>query len=583
MNVKTTSNRTATLVILNLLTLAWFLYVLSVYMARPVFQQAQYTDPLAEIHSLSPLFYLSLVITALSGVGCLIWRLGNKYLHLLILSMFAVMLWLTPYLLAGFTRTPDAPWHLGIAMQMPQVLAGVPIAFSKYARFYPGSYIFHYSFVTITGLRPLTYMQFYPPVCLFLFVLLCYVLIGKVFDRSVAFLSLLFAIPGLHYVQIHASPHTIGALLMLTALLLLTLPGLAARALSVPVIIAIIISHPATPLLLSIFLASVLVTTFMYSRRISRPWMIFAVVMVACFIGWLSLYSRYIQPEAASPFVTSTIKSATSGSSQGIINQIFPSDFSTAGDYIAGTAFIFGNIFNLNKGIYLLYAVAAISSIMAVLAKSYSSKPSIRDWIAGVAGVLQQEAFLICAVPVFLVLIFLLAAQAHDLIETGLTYIILDISVIFASMSLRFHWFANLKGFSLLVAGVLFVTLTFPIVAYSIDAYTSFPASEAAGLRFLAGDLSLSGKNVAGAFLDQIELFNPQFTNNPVFLELSQLKEEPDIAVFRHSYYYYSAMRFDMSFTRNAYSENLARVQSIGYDQVYSDPTFIIYSKPVTP
>jgi hypothetical protein len=306
-------------------------------------------------------------------------------------------------------------------------------------------------------------------------------------------------------------------------------------------------------------------------------------MVAVCFIGWLVLYARYIQGGAASPFVTLLPQPVSPSASEVIINQLLPSNFSTAGKFVAGTAFIFGGIFNLNKGIYLLYAVAAISSIMAVLAKSYFSRLSIRKWIAGFGGILQKEAVLICAVPVLLVLTLLLALQSHDLIETGLTYIILSISVMFASMSLRFHWFGNLKSFSLLTAGVLFVTLAFPVVAYSIDAYSSFPASEAAGLRFLAGDMSLAGKSVAGAFLDQIGLFNPQFTENTVYLELSQLQAKPDIAVFRHSHYYYSAMRFDMSFEHNAFTESLAKVQSAGYNQIYSDLTFVIYSKPAVP
>ena len=38
--------------------------------------------------------------------------------------MFAAMLWLTPYYLAGFVRLPDGPWHVGVAMSVPEVLDG---------------------------------------------------------------------------------------------------------------------------------------------------------------------------------------------------------------------------------------------------------------------------------------------------------------------------------------------------------------------------------------------------------------------------------------------------------------------------
>ena len=242
-----TEKRTKTLIILLLAVVAGLIYLLSIFLAYPVFQNTRLIDPLAEINSLFPLYYIAIALTALLGVGCLVWRIENKYLHILLLSIFAVMLWFTPYYLTGFVRLPDGPWHVGVALQIPQVLGGDAVAFSGYAWSFPGSFIYHHTFLNILGMEPTSYISmFFPFLCLLLFVLLCYVLAAKLFSHKVAFLSMLIAIPGLHYIQLHPSPHTIGLLLMLTALLLLTSRGAAAKVIAIMAIIVIIISQITT-------------------------------------------------------------------------------------------------------------------------------------------------------------------------------------------------------------------------------------------------------------------------------------------------------------------------------------------------
>ena len=148
--MKKTENRTKILVILILAVVAGLIYVLSIYIAYPTFQNTWLTDPLAEIHSLFPLYYIAILLVALLGLGCFIFRIGNKYLHILLLFMFAVMLWYTPYYLAGFARLVDTPAWVGVSMHIPEVLAGEQVFYSGYAQNYPGSFIYNYIFVNIT-------------------------------------------------------------------------------------------------------------------------------------------------------------------------------------------------------------------------------------------------------------------------------------------------------------------------------------------------------------------------------------------------------------------------------------------------
>jgi len=153
----------------------------------------------------------------------------------------------------------------------------------------------------------------------------------------------------------------------------------------------------------------------------------------------------------------------------------------------------------------------------------------------------------------------------------------LAISGIVASVILRPQGINSKFRRSFIAAGILFLTLSFPVVAYSIDAYSSFPKSEAAGLEFLAKDTSLEGKTVAGSSLAQLGLYSPTFTNKTLFVTLEFNNTEANIVVFRNTYYYYRAMRFDLSFTDNRYTESLAAVESAKYNKIYYSPTFAIY------
>jgi hypothetical protein len=614
-------NRTKVLIVLNLALAAICMYILSVFFARPMFQSTRLTDPLAEIHSLSPLYYIAIILIVLLGISCLVWRIGGKRLHIFLLLMLASMLWLTPYLLTGFTRLPDAPWHVGVAMQMPQVLAGEPVAFSYYAQIYPGSYIYHYSAVSLLGIQPLTYIQFYPLFCLFFFVYLCYVLLTRLFDSRVALLTMLLAIPGLHYLQLHASPHTIGALLMLTSLLLLAMPVGKAKLIAVPTIILIAVSHPTTPILLGIFLTAAFIITAIYSRRVGRTQVLLACAVILCLVSWLPLYYKWVRPPTTAPAAISqsvqttapaqtvtpgttttpvqtavpaktiaptktTTPPQTTSPASDLINKIVgnlvPADLGTSQQYLGGTPFIYSGIYTLNKGIYYLYAACGISGVLYILVRTYFKKRNVREWLKQLGGMSRNEALLACSVLPLVVFSLLLAEGAHDLIETGLTYVILAVSGIIASIILRSQWKYDKLKFSFITTVVLFFTLSYPLVAYSIDAYSNTPESEAAGLAFLAEDTPLAGKVVAGAFMSQLALYPSTITIGTSFVNFGVNLQQVDVAVFRNTGYYYTAMRFDLSFTKNRYSEALAAVESGGYDKVYSSPTIEIYLRSKT-
>jgi hypothetical protein len=568
---------TKTLIVLILAAVAALIYIVSVFLAYQVFQDTRLTDPLAEIHSLYPLYYIAIALAALSVVVCVLWRVGNRCIHVLLLMLFAVMLWLTPYWLTSFVRLGDSAWHVGVAMNIPQVLDGEQTVFSNYGWDYPGSFIYHYSFVKILGIQPLTYIHFYPLICTLLFVILCYALVARLFSSKVALLSMLMAIPGLHYLQLHASPHAIGALLMLTALLLLIQRGTVTKiiALAVILILIIIITHPTTLILLAIFLAAALLIGVVYSRRISGAQVALAALLIVCFAGWFSWHWFHF----GSPWKLG------SGGIGGIYQGLTPGGFEVTQEYLSGTRFVYSDIYNLNKGIYFLYAAVGVLAVLYLFARTYLEKRGVKQWICGLGGLSRSEAILALSVLPLLLLSFLLAENAHDLIETGLTYIILALSGMVASVILRSQLVSKKAAPYLIMIGVLFLTLSFPVVAYSIDAYSSFPSSEEAGLGFLAAEGGLEGKTVTGWNLKQLALYSQFYTSQNQFVLLDSVNSQnldevkPDVLVLRNTGYYYAAMRIALSFEDNSYTRLLAAVESGRYAKVYSSPTFEVYLK----
>jgi hypothetical protein len=379
---------------------------------------------------------------------------------------------------------------------------------------------------------------------------------------------MLIAIPGMHYLQLHPSPHAIGALLMLTTLLLLTQRAVAVKVIPLAVILIVIIifTHPTTPLLLTIFLAAAFLVSVVYSRRIRRVQAALAAILIICFGGWFiwnSFYPSHGMMSAAT-----------------IYEGMMPGGFSVGTGYLSGTRFVYSDIYNLNKGIYFLYAAVAALAILYIFARTYLEKRSVGKWICGLGGLNRIEALLALSVLPLLLLSFLLAENAHDLIETGLTYIILALSGVIASVVLRARLVSKKAAPYLITIGALILTLSFPVVAYSIDAYSSYPRSEEKGLEFLASEEPLEGKTVVGSTLHQLSFYPQADLEQTGFFRFDSAQGvEPDVVVFRKSSYYYLAMRIDLSFERNRYTEYKDKIESEQYDRVYSSPTFEVYLK----
>jgi len=561
-------DRRKTTIILLLAAIAATIYLISIKLAYPVFQNTRLVDPLAEIHSLPAFYYIAIAMIATAGFICLIYRIQNKGIHLLLLILLAIMLWYTPYYLAEFVKMPGSAWHVGVAMHIPEVLAGQPIAFSHYAQQFPGSFIFHYLFTDILGIEPMLYIRLFPLFSLCLFVLLCHIFISRLFNPRVAFFSLLLAIPCLHYFELHPSPHVLGLLLMMTVLVLLLKRNIAAVIMAVIVTLVIIISHPITPLLLCVFLGAGLVTSCIYYHKIGKTEAALAGMVAFCFLGW------FFWPTLQAALLETEVTPLAS------LEDIRPEAFETTRQLLVGTTFIYSGIANLRRGTYFLYGLLAVGALIYVVSRAYRSKANCKEWITNFGGLSQSEIFMTLSALLFLILTVLLIERHSGLTERSLSFLILSLSSVIASIATKFlHIHINKKSVVATLIAVLlcFITLSFPLGAYSQEAYTGCPASEEDGLKFLATNVALDNKTAYMRAAGQLAFYSP-------YSNLSRPdSDEPDLYVFRSTDYYQAAMRQDLSFEDNRFTELLNKAEADSeYNKVYSNPAFQVYLRGAT-
>ncbi|MFC2067621.1 hypothetical protein ACFLTP_01175 [Chloroflexota bacterium] len=560
-----------TVIILLMAAIAVILYIIALKIAYPIFQSTWLIDPLAEVKSLFPFYYIAITIVALLGVACFVFRVESRGIHVLLVILMAVMLWYTHCYLAGYTWEPDGPRNLGVSLLIPEVLNGAVFHSSNYGASFPLSYILEYTVANATGASSSLYLHLMPLVNIVIFTLLCYTFTSSLFRPLTAFMATLLAILGMHYMIFIMGAHTYGVLLLLTILVLIWRKDTASRILAILAIGAVIISHPISPILLGIFLSAALLAYF--SRSMIKSRLVLAIILLVCMGGWF-IWGWFLWPTLSS---TQTIGEAI----EAIMGNIFTGSLATISHFLVGKAFYFDSIFNINRAIYALYGLTAALAVLFVFARARVCRKGARDFLSRLGGLTREELFLAISMLLLIVLSVLLAEVFHTLIERGLTFIILTISGVIASIVTRVYEPAktNVRRF---MAGsatvvIVFLTLAFPLVAYSIDAYTSFPVSEESGLKFLAESTPLDAKTLTTTSGPQISLYQPYVAKITNMLITTSFWES-DILIFRMTGYYYAAMRYDFSFEDNRLTRYRDAVNTnAAFNSVYINPTTHIF------
>ena len=546
-------------------------WIVTVTILAPFYQNTAGSNPLAMLDVLFPFFWVILLSFVGLGFVAFLKSTNPRWLHMLLLAQFSLMLFYTPFLLSGFSWSPDSLWHGGVASYLPQIFSGSDVALSGYAHAYPLSFFVTY-LVELTGLDIFTFSLYvYPVACTVLFSVLAYFFASRMLGPKTAFLAMLITLPALHYIEMHVSPFSAGTILFFASLIFFTYESKLSKALGLSMIVLLVIVHPISPIMLAVYFFSLALVGLFVKQEgtVKSRWSKFSNIFLLVFTGGLWIFWTLY---ASSVYVGMQTSVAS------LYNLSFFSRIFLAADFATGGAgFIYPWIHNLSLAIYgFLLVLFFVGNIPGY--------KNIRHFFGRVHSVLtfRRLSFMFAAV-IFAALGFLLFISSGErfLLGRGLLYFIffgsMALAPYFVSQSLKRQKVKTVAAFVL----VVFLVCTFPVISYSKEAYNTFTPSANAGLSFLTSHTNLSEKSVSMSSSQQLASYaNLSDGLNIVRFPPNMADEQPDVIAMRVNGYFLISMRNDLSFTNNSFTQlNDFLDHSSNYDKVYSNSQFEVYLK----
>ncbi len=563
--------------------LSWLLLV---SLEAGPYQNTAGLDPLAMINILFPTFWIILIaFTAICFLAFT--RIGdNRLLHILLLGEFSIMLFYTPFLLGGFSWSPDSLWHGGIASYMPKILSGQKLDMSNYAQSYPFSFLVTYVVQRLFGVDVFVFtLYIFPPITISLISTLSYFFVSRMFSARTAFLSMLMAFPCLHYFEPHVSPFALGTVLILASLILLTYRGAKTLVLSYVLIVLLVITHPISPIFLGIYMfASLIVIVFfrkkiVFNSRLVRQApriMLLFISLVAFWFYWTLGYAAQNYP-------------AVNTSVSRLLSLRFLTDLLSAAEWTFGAGgaeqFVYSQISQLGLGIYGIFLFAVLMVFLGTFIEFLRSKREIEPLIP------RQMALALTAMA-SAAMGFLLFASSGErfLLGRGLLFFLVFGSACIVANMVKIDAKRSTMRSVFLFGSILLLVSTFPVVSYSKEAYNTFTPSADIGLRFIGRYVDLSNETIIIGFDQQLVPYVNLTRGLETGTGLSRLQDilpllnsstdGPDLVVLRSNTYFIVSMRYAASFTNNSYVQvRDALANNPLYLRIYSNPNFEAYIK----
>jgi len=532
------------------LTILWLCVILYSY---PLFQAARALDPYANVNTFIPQFC---IFTAFFIMVILVlyrkFSIG-KWMNLGMLSLSAVVLWFTPYLMAGWVKQTDTLWHLGMAANAGDILHGLEMPFSSYTTSFPISYMFGNLVCQVTGLELQVLGNYVLPLFFtFLFTLFIYLILVKFFSRNSATLATLMSIGLLHYVELHMSPHVIGLVILFTCLLLLSRKQW---------IIAILLGIGLLPLTHTVsfgFFILFLALYFIYqmggmdilygkrdSGRFSRRLLLLIIGLGAIGAAFVLTFT------SLSKYGAMLVESLS-------LSKLF---YFVAENLLHNPWFkVLSTVIYI--GIFVLFCFLAIRHVPHFRGKRFR--------IAYLPRVLARSGSMMPLFALGCLALGILVASVLErsvMIERGLTIFMIIGSGFIVTGLLSSK---DKRPWLMVLIAALFVT--YPFASYPVDNYNTFPVSEEAGMNFL------SGMELTDAIIDmpspgQLDAFTEPGMNISTFINNSQTFS---IVVFRLS----AAQKYFIhTGDDDRYYYKFERLERDNdYSVVYCNPSFKIFT-----
>jgi hypothetical protein len=541
-----------------------------------LYQDSAGTDPLAMIHVLFPYFWVLLL--AFVGV-CFVAFLkfgDNRLLHMLLLSQLALMLYFTPFLLSGFSWSPDSLWHAGVADYMPQILSGDKIVLTQYAQAYPFSFLLTYFARHVLGFGLIDYTLYvYPTICIVAITTLAYFFAARILSSKVAFLSMLFTLPALHYIEPHVSPFSTGTVLVFLSFVLLTYKSRLALSLSLASILLLVFTHPISPIVLGIFLFAIFIVSFVFRKReyshltiSNAPILPIFVILGTVWFYWIIFHAMWVY-------------SGVNATIMNVFNLNFLSRVLSASEFtVGGQAFFYSWIHDLGLLVYAIFLLLTMIPLVADLKQLFARKEKRKQ-----EAIIYKRIILILAAILYAVMGFMLflASGERFLLGRGLLFFIFMGSLAVATYFVGISRFGNRVKNLVALGIIVFLACTFPLVSYSKEAYNTFTPAAESGLSFLSASGILVNRTISIGAPQQLAAYAnlSQGLNYIKSFPPDLAAQTVDVVVLRVNSYFVISMRYDLSFENNSYTELRDYLEdSQLYNKVYSNSEFEVYCLP---
>ena len=573
-------------VIATALFISWLVLVLNL---RGFYVNISGIAPLGMINLLFPYFWVILVAFITVCFLTFKQRDSPRWLHILLLAQLSLILYYTPFLLGGFSWSPDSLWHGGVADYLPSILSGSKLPLTEYAQSYPLSFLITYGIRGLFSIDIVTYTLYvFPPICTVLITTFAYQFSQRIFNNKTAFMAMLLVLPSLHYIEPHVSPFALGTVLLLASLVLLTYKGAKAIVFSLLLIVAVTLTHPISPIFLGIYLSVALLVNLL-SRENSESFYSVAIfanlfhngkhrislinrnvlrlLLLLLFLGAIWYYWTVYQ--AAPNYIGVKTPVSKIFDLSFITNLVHTFEWTTSGQ-----GFIYPQISQLSLFVYALFLVGIITIFMSNLLKFLRHREKVGESIPS----LLTLTLTAIGSGVMSYLLFSSSGERF-LLGRGLIFFLLMGSICIATYLAG----DNIRKSNLKIAFafvfVLFLVCTFPLISYSKEAYNTFTPSAEAGLIFLSENIDLSQKTLSMTSDQQLAAYADLTKGlNLIGFPPDLSHQKPDVVVLRVNSYYLLSMRYDLSLTQNSYTRLCANLTDNQlYDKVYSNAEFEIY------
>ena len=531
------------------------LWLIIVRLSYPGFQDSRTDRPFAEIENLAPFFFILIGSFGLTASWILMKFRVSKKMMLAFLLLGGLMLWYTPYLIAGFVKQTDTLWHMGMATNIPEIMNGAGMPFSSYATSFPQPYVFAYGVFETLGIDSIILANYiFPLVFLTIFIVFVFTISSKFYSPRTSALATLISISLLYYVELHFSPHVIGTIFLFSAILLLLnhqyiFGGLFG-------IVLLPMTHTVSFGMFLIFCVVYFVAyrDILEKQFVSRKSkqkldmkkiMIGAAIIVfSIFLAMFTHISVYVDL-----FFSKLISSNFAGF---VIDNLFDNPWFKQ---IASIIFL---------AIFTVFAVIVISHIL----NHYKTKKNIFKVMLDVKPTSQ----ILIAFPI-LALGFSIAIGAiinrSVMIERGLTiFVILGILFILGFLFTREKKIDS----KVIAAGVLALFLLYPACSYTIDSYNSYSISERSGMEYLTANVSITDQSIYMSSPGQINSFI--VPGDMVVIE-KEIYEISNYIVYRLHAQYKSDLHNSNPSPYTLLFEDIESNST--FQKIYHNPSFYIY------